>query len=42
MPYKAPELHILGAGSHEADVWAMGVMIYELLAGHMPWGNFEK
>ena len=40
-PYKSPELYILGAGSHEADVWAMGVMIYLLLAGHRPWENHE-
>ena len=41
-PYKAPELHKLGRGSHEADVWAMGVIIYELLLGKRPWGDLEK
>ena len=41
IPYMAPELHLIGAGSHEADVWAMGVMIYELLAGHLPWEQYE-
>ena len=41
-PYKAPELYILKAGSHEADVWAMGVMIYQLLAGHRPWAQIEQ
>ena len=40
-PYKAPEIHLLGAGSHEADVWAMGVMIYELLAGHLLWEAYQ-
>ena len=40
-PYKSPELFILGAGSHEADVWAMGVMIYQLLAGERPWAKIE-
>ena len=40
-PFKAPELYILGAGSYEADVWAMGVMIYQLLAGHRPWTTIE-
>lgn len=37
----APEIHILGAGSHEADIWAMGVTIYQLLAGHLPWKTYE-
>ena len=40
-PYKAPELYILGAGSHEADVWALGVMIYQLLVGHRPWTKID-
>ena len=40
-PYKSPELYILKAGSHEADVWAMGVMIYLLLAGQRPWESHE-
>ena len=40
-PYKSPELYILGAGSHEADVWAMGVMIYLLLTGKRPWTKIE-
>ena len=40
-PFKAPELYILGAGSHEADVWAMGVTIYQLLVGHRPWRKIE-
>ena len=39
--YMAPELHLLGAGSHEADVWAMGVIIYILLVGHWPWRIHE-
>ena len=39
--YKAPELLIIGAGFHEADIWAMGVMIYELLAGETPWKGYE-
>ena len=40
-PYKSPELYILKAGSHEADVWAMGVMIYQLITGDRPWEYFE-
>ena len=41
MPYMAPELYMWGAGSHEADIWALGVTIYQLLAGKLPWGNSE-
>ena len=37
----APELHIWDAGFHESDIWAMGVTIYELLTGKLPWENHE-
>ena len=40
-PYMSPELHLLGAGSYEADIWALGITIYELLAGKRPWENWE-
>ena len=41
-PYKAPELHLLGAGFYEADLWALGITIYELLVGKRPWRIYEK
>jgi formylglycine-generating enzyme required for sulfatase activity/dienelactone hydrolase len=33
--YMAPELHE-GRIDHRADLWALGVVIYEMLTGHLP------
>ena len=36
-PYISPEECLLGAVTPAADVFGLGVTIYELLSGHMPW-----
>jgi len=41
--YMAPESLILGAGvDRRADVYAVGVMLYQMLTGKLPRGIFEK
>jgi len=35
--YIAPEVLMGGRVDHRADVWAVGVMLYELLAGQLPY-----
>lgn len=40
--YTAPEV-IIGKGySMSADIWSLGVMIYEFLCGIVPWGHTEN
>jgi eukaryotic-like serine/threonine-protein kinase len=36
LPYMAPEQFERGATDERSDLWAVGVMLYELLAGHHP------
>jgi serine/threonine protein kinase/formylglycine-generating enzyme required for sulfatase activity len=40
--YMAPEALMLGAGvDHRADIYAVGVMLYQMLTGKIPQGLFE-
>ncbi|MFN0080150.1 MAG: SUMF1/EgtB/PvdO family nonheme iron enzyme [Prosthecobacter sp.] len=40
--YMAPEALMLGAGvDHRADIYAVGVMLYQMLTGKVPHGMFE-
>ena len=41
MDYLAPEARGGAAPDPRQDIYAMGVMIYEVLTGHMPVGTFE-
>ncbi|HET7545398.1 MAG TPA: protein kinase [Polyangiaceae bacterium] len=36
VPYMAPEQFQPGGADHRSDLWATGIMLYELLAGHHP------
>jgi serine/threonine protein kinase len=36
LPYMAPEQFEPGGTDHRSDLWAVGIMLYELLAGHHP------
>ena len=35
--YKAPEVFFNEAYSSNGDVWSAGVMLYEMVLGHLPW-----
>jgi len=37
--YSAPEYHTGAAGSNRSDIFSLGVIIYELLSGHLPYGE---
>ena len=37
--YTAPEYHVGDPGSNRSDIYSLGVIIYEMLTGHMPYGK---
>jgi serine/threonine protein kinase len=37
--YMAPESLALGIVTEKSDVWAIGIMLYQLTHGHLPWKN---
>ena len=37
--YSAPEYHTGAAGSNRSDIFSLGVIIYELLSGYLPYGE---
>ncbi len=39
--YMAPEQFVTGQSSVQSDVWALGVMLYELASGHHPFARTE-
>ncbi len=36
LPYMAPELLRGQRGDHRSDIWALGVLLYEMVSGHRP------
>lgn len=41
LPYMAPEVLRGPGGSTQVDVWGVGVMLYEMLTGELPFGSFR-
>jgi serine/threonine protein phosphatase PrpC len=37
--YTAPEYHIGEPGSNRSDIFSLGIIIYEMLTGHLPYGK---
>jgi len=39
LPYVSPELLIGGGYDHRIDLWSLGVIMFELLTGYLPFGS---
>lgn len=37
--YTAPEYHVGDPGSNRSDIFSLGVIVYEMLTGHLPYGQ---
>ena len=37
--YSAPEYHIGESGSNRSDIYSLGVIVYEMLTAHLPYGK---
>ncbi|KAJ3141129.1 Chk1 protein kinase [Geranomyces variabilis] len=41
-PYVAPEIHLMRYNGDAVDIWAVGIILYVLLAGNTPWSEPTK
>ncbi|TPX72154.1 hypothetical protein SpCBS45565_g00636 [Spizellomyces sp. 'palustris'] len=41
-PYVAPEIHAMSYHGDAVDIWAVGIILYVLLAGNTPWAEPTK
>ena len=39
LPYMAPEILRSEAVDEASDLWSLGVVLFEALVGHLPWGE---
>ncbi len=40
--YAAPEYHLNEPGSNRSDIFSLAVMVYEMLTGHLPYGEIAS
>ena len=39
IPYLAPEIHLGQPNEKQADIWSLGVILFELITGNIPFSG---